>query len=124
MARKTANAGISMPTAMLAQLDEAARKRGVTRSVFVQQLFTGWLQTAGTRPGAKRLSVDSGCTYITAAQYWCLPQAYQIWPAVLASMDANALARARQDLFQGASPQDLLAQYLQVAPQDLIVTFI
>lgn len=124
MARKTSNAGISMPTAMLAQLDEAARRRGVTRSQFIQQLFANWLQTNGTMPGARRLSVDSGLTYITGAQYWCLPQAYQIWPAVLASMDTDTLTKARQDLFQGASPQDLLNQYLQHAQQDLIVSFI
>lgn len=124
MARKTTNAGISMPFAMLEQIDKMAAQRGVTRSDFMQMVFRQWLRMVeNKKPDAsKKLTLDDGLSFLTAAEFWCLPRALQIWPSVQDAMNEEVLDAAKTSLDK-PTKQHLLARYLELADEDLYVDF-
>ena len=124
MARKTTNAGISMPIAMLEQIDRMATERGVKRSDFMQTVFRQWLRMVENKKpdSSKKITLDDGLSYQTAAEFWCLPKAIQVWPYVLKSMNADILIKAKANL-KNQTKQEILTKYLELAEEDLFVEF-
>ncbi len=124
MARKTTNAGISMPIAMLEQVDKEAAQRGVTRSDFMQMVFRQWLRdNEKKKPSTgKKITLDDGLSYLSAAEFWCQPRATKIWPTVLESMDTQLLKQVKASEEEPTN-QHLLAKYLEIADKDLFVHF-
>ncbi len=124
MARKTTNAGISMPIAMLEQVDRMAAQRGLSRSDFIQIVFRQWLRDVEKKREnkARRITLDDGLSYLTAAEFWCLPRALQVWPFVLDAMNAAVLEQVKANL-EKPTKQTLLAKYLELAQEDLYVDF-
>ncbi len=67
----------------------------------------------------KRISLDGGQTYYTAATV-PIQLAWAFWPAVVKRMDGSALGKAG-DEHPDPTLRQLLAAYLRHAPCDLVV---